>query len=94
MNGIVRQHKEDLRVLHLVENTELALKSQLIDTFEETFFRRLRNRHTGFFGITYLQMITHLYDSYGLITALDIIENEKRIDKPYDPSEVIDTYFS
>ena len=93
MAEIVRQHKEDLRVYRLVENTELALKSQLIDTFDETYFRGLRNRHTGFFGITYLDMIAHLYHSYGLITALDIIENEKRMDKPYDPSEAIETYF-
>ena len=93
MAETVRQHKEQLRVYRLVENTELALKSQLIDTFDETYFRGLRNRHTGFFGATYLQMITHLYDSYGLITALDIIENEKRMDKPYDQSEAIEIYF-
>ena len=93
MAEIVRQHKEDLRVFRLVENTKLALNIQLIDTFEDTYFRGLRNRHTGFFGITYLQMIAHLYNSYGLITALDIIENEKRMDKPYDPSEAIETYF-
>ena len=60
MAETVRQHKEQLRVYRLVENTELALKSQLIDTFDETYFRGLRNRHTGFFGATYLQMITYL----------------------------------
>jgi hypothetical protein len=93
MGEIIRQHKEDLRVYRLVENTELALKSQLIDTFEDTYFRGLRNKHTGFFGVTYIQMIAHLYNSYGLITALDIIENEKRMDKQYDHSDAIEIYF-
>ena len=93
MAEMVRQHKEELRVYRQVENTELALKSQLIDTFDDTYFRGLRGRHTGFFGITYLQMIAHLYNSYGIITALDIVENEKRMDKPYDPSEAIEIYF-
>ena len=93
MAEIVRQHKEELRVYRQVENTELALKSQIIDTFDDTYFRGLRGRHTGFFGITYLQMVAHLYDNYGIITALDIIENEKRMDKPYDPSEAIESYF-
>ena len=93
MAEMVRQHKEELRVYRQVENTELALKSQLIDTFDDTYFRGLRGRHTGFFGITYLQMIAHLYHNYGIITALDIVENEKRMDKPYDPSEAIELYF-
>ena len=38
-------------------------------------------------------MIAHLYNSYGLITALDIIENEKRMDKQYDHSDAIEIYF-
>ena len=50
MAEIVRQHKEELRVYCQVENTELALKSQIIDTFDDTYFRRLRGRHTGFLG--------------------------------------------
>ena len=93
MTETVRQHKEYLRVFRLVENTELSLKSQLIDTFEETYFRGLRNRHTGFLGITYLDMIVHLYNNSGLTSALDIIESKKRMDKLYDPSEAIETYF-
>ena len=93
MAEIVRQHKEQLRVYRQIKNTELVLKSQLIDTFDETYFRWLRGRHTGFFGFTYVQIIAYLYNSYGLITALNIIENEKRMDKPYNPSEAMETYF-
>ena len=40
-----------------------------------------------------MQMITHLYTNYGIITAVDIIENEKRMDTPYDPSIAIKSYF-
>ena len=38
-------------------------------------------------------MISHLYDRYGLITTLDVVENDKRMDKPYDPSEAVKPYF-
>ena len=38
-------------------------------------------------------MITHLYANYGIITAVDIMENEKRMDIPYDPSVAIESYF-
>ena len=74
----VRNHKEELRVFCQVVATDLALKSQLIDVFDETYFRGLRDRHTGFTNVAYLQMITHLYDHYGIILAVDIMENEKR----------------
>ena len=39
-------------------------------------------------------MIAHLYDSYGLITDLDIIENKKQMNKPYDPFEAMETYLN
>ena len=93
MAEIVRRHKEELRVYRQVLATDLALKSQLLDVFEDTYFRGLRDRHTGFTSITYMQMITHLYTNYGIITAVDIMENEKRMDAPYDPSVAIESYF-
>ena len=57
------------------------------------YFRGLRNCHTGFTGISYLDMVTHLYTNYGIITAVDIMENEKRMNTPYDPSIAIELYF-
>ena len=38
-------------------------------------------------------MITHLYSNYGMISSVDIMENEKRTDTPYDPSIAIEAYF-
>ena len=78
MSEQVRQHKEELRVFRQVVNTDLALKSQLIDVFDKTYFRGLRDRHTGFTNVTYLQMTTHLYDHYGIISVVYIMENEKK----------------
>ena len=93
MAEIVRRHKEELRVYRQVIATDLALKSQVLDAFDDIYFRGLRDRHTGFTSVTYMQMITHLYTNYGIITAVDIMENEKRMDSPYDPSIAIESYF-
>ena len=38
-------------------------------------------------------MISHLYVNYGTITAVDLIENERRMDIPFDQSGAIETYF-
>ena len=48
MSEQIRQHKEELRIFRQVENSNLVLKYQLIDVFNEIYFRGLRNRHTGF----------------------------------------------
>ena len=93
MAKIVRQHKEELRVYRLVVAADLALKSQLIDAFKEIYFSGLRNRHTGFTGISYMNMVTHLYTKYGIISAVDIMENEKPMDTLYDPSIAIEAFF-
>ena len=94
MSEQIHQHKEELRIFRQVENSDLALKSQLIDVFDEIYFRGLRNRHTGFYGVSYFQMISHLYVNYGTITAVDLIENERRMDIPFDQSGGIETYFN
>ena len=38
-------------------------------------------------------MISHLYFNYGTIAAVDLIENERRMDIPFDQSGAIETYF-
>ena len=38
-------------------------------------------------------MISHIYVNYGTITAVDLIENERRMDTPFDQSGAIETYF-
>ena len=38
-------------------------------------------------------MISHLYVNYGTITTVDLIENEQRMDLPFDQSGAIETYF-
>ena len=89
----VRRHKEELCIFCQVDNSDLALKSQLIDVFDGTYFRGLRNRHTGFAGVSYFQMITHLYTNYGTITDVDLIKDERRMDTPFNQSGAIETYF-
>ena len=39
-------------------------------------------------------MISHLYVNYGTITAVDLIENERRMDLPFDQSGAIEKYFN
>ena len=57
------------------------------------YFRGLHDRYTGFTSKTYMQIITHLYTTYGIFIDINIMESEKRMYAPYDPSVAIELYF-
>ena len=39
-------------------------------------------------------MISHIYVNYGTINAVDLIENKRSMDTPFDQSGAIETYFN
>ena len=90
---IVRNHKEQLREWQETTRTDQAIQQQLIAVFDEEYLRGLRNMHTGYVGVTTQQILTHLYDNYGVITAVDIEDNDTRIREPYNPTFPIETLF-
>ena len=50
------------------------------------YFKALHNRITIFANVTTLQLIHHLYTTYGCIMPGNLTENYKRIRAPYNPS--------
>ena len=63
INEFVRAHKEAIHVWREYIKTEKALKTQLLNTFDDIYFKGLRNRHTGYATTTLLQLIQYLYDN-------------------------------
>ena len=49
--------------------------------------------HTGYVGVTTFQMLTHLYDNYGIITAVDIENNDEEMRTPYNPALPTESLF-
>ena len=93
IDNLVRNHKEQLREWQETTRTDQALQQQLIAVFDEEYLRGLRNMHTGYVGVTTQQMLDHLYDNYGIITAVDIEDNDTRMREPYNPTFPIETLF-
>ena len=48
--------------------------------------------HTGNVGITF-QMLTHLYDNYEIIIAVDIKNNDEEMHTPNNPDFPIESHF-
>ena len=69
------------------------LKTQLLDAVEDPYVRKLRNRYTGYMGVTTRNLLDHLMDRYGNITATDLKANEACINEALDNSCPVDVFF-
>ena len=47
----------------------------------------------GYVRVSTNTMLQHLYDSYGVITAVDIEDNDTKMRADYDPSQPIEVLF-
>ena len=75
----MRNHKEKLREWQETNRADQALQQQLIAVFDEEYLRGLRNRHTDYVGVTTQQMLDHLYENYGVMTAVVIEDNDTNL---------------
>jgi hypothetical protein len=93
INEAVRQHKENLHIWREYDATDKALQQQLINIFDKPYIRGLRDRHTGYNNVSAMQILTHLYTTYGVITPSDIEDNDAKMRAPFDPTQPIKLLF-
>jgi hypothetical protein len=86
---LLREHKANTNLFKEYIATDKALKQQVIAAVDAMYLKPLRNRITGFATATTLEMLTHLYTSYGRLTPADLQGNDTRLHNPYDPNQPI-----
>jgi len=86
-------HQEERRIYENHQNMDDALKAQVIDTINDTYLCELRNKYTGYLGISTRDLFDHLLDRYGKITPADIEDCKRRMNDPIDATQPIDVYF-
>ena len=72
---------------------EYALKSIIINAVDEVYIGKLRNKYTGYLGITARNLLYHLLVRYGKITPADAEECKKKMNEPINTTQRIDIYF-
>jgi DNA-binding protein H-NS len=73
--------------------TDQALKQQLLGAFDEMYTKSLSNCHTGFATITTFDIIQYLYQTYGMISQVNLKDNTACMNEPYDPTTPIENLF-
>jgi hypothetical protein len=88
------QHKEERRIYDINQvNMDDDLKGQVIDTVEDPHLCEMKNKCTGYLGVTTRNLLDHLLDRYGKISSVDLKNNNTRMNEPIDSSQPIVIYF-
>lgn len=91
---INRQHQADMKTWKECNNTDIALKNQLIASVDDQYIKSLHNRNTGYVTSTTWTILDFLYTNYGNITPAELLANSEKLKEPYNPSEPIESLFT
>jgi hypothetical protein len=75
------------------KSTNIALKNQILNSVADKYICHLKHTITRYAAITPLQLLTHLWTTYGTIDQSDQTANEKRMRTQWNPPEVIESLF-
>jgi hypothetical protein len=73
------RHRDAQALFREYRATDKALKQQVIDAVNPMHIRTLRHRVTGFANTTTLQLLAHLYATYGRLSPADLQANDTRL---------------
>ena len=68
-----------------------AFKNPFIDSINDTYLKELKNKYTGFVGVTCRDIPKNLLELYKNITTEDLKANYQKMNETIDASLVIDT---
>jgi hypothetical protein len=92
--AIERTHKECTRLYNECINVGNALKQQVLEAVDEIYLRTLDHSVYGFAIKSVLDIINHLFESYGGITPVELEKNDARIRAPYNVTEPFEKFVS
>ena len=76
------KHKEDICVFNEYHSVEKACLKVLFTLVPEAYFRSFKNKYTGYANVTCLDILTHLWTTYGVLQDFEVQENDLRMKHP------------
>jgi hypothetical protein len=86
-----RIHQEAVADFKLYHATEQTLKQMLIKAIPNQYISALRHPTMGYRNATTKQLLHHLDTKYGQVSAEDLLRNLNKMNKPWNPTQAIDT---
>jgi hypothetical protein len=85
--------EEDVQTYRTFTSVQQALKKQIISVFEPMYLYILNDNMVGYANISSTNMLDHLFETYGNITAVDLEINFGHMRRAWDPQQLVESLF-
>jgi hypothetical protein len=85
--------EEDVQTYRTCTSFQQALKKQIISVFEPMYLDILNDNMVGYSKISARDMLDHLFETYGNITAVNLEINFEHMRRAWDPQQPVETRF-
>jgi hypothetical protein len=85
--------EEDVQTYRTHTSVQQALKKQIISVFEPMYLDILNENMVGYANISARDMLDHLFETYGNITAVHLKINFEHMRRAWDPQQPVESLF-
>jgi hypothetical protein len=85
--------EEGVQTYRTCTPVQQALKKQIISVFEPIYLDILNDNMVGYANISARDMLDHLFETYGNITAVDLEINFEYMRRDWDPKQPVESLF-
>jgi hypothetical protein len=85
--------EEDVQTYRTDTSVQQALKKQITGVLEPMYLEILNENMVGYANISARDMLDHLFETYGNITAVDLEISFERMHRAWDPQQPVETLF-
>jgi hypothetical protein len=85
--------EEDVHTYWRCTSVQQALKKQIISVFEPNYLEILNYNMVGYAKISARDMLDHLFETFGNITAVDLEINFEHMRRDWDPQQPVESLF-
>ena len=79
IGSLTRQQTEDTRVFNEYHSVDRACKKVLCTLITDAYFRSFKNKYTGYANVQYLEILSHLWSTYGVLQDYEVKENDVKM---------------
>jgi hypothetical protein len=85
--------EEDVQTYRICTSVQQALKKQIISVFEPMYLDILNDNIMDYDNISARDMLDHLFETYGNITAIDLEITFEHMGRAWDPQQPVESPF-
>jgi hypothetical protein len=85
--------EEDIQTYRTCTSVQQPLKNQMISVFEPMYLDIFDDNVVGYANISARDMLDHLFETYGNITAVDLEINFEHMRRAWDPQQPVESLF-